>query len=78
MSRFLLHSPGRIITVIFRGELSRMSNTKAIAIVIAVCGVFGIMLIGACAGIGFYAWKSANSTVGPEIDRLFAAIDNDT
>jgi len=55
-----------------------MSNTKIVMLVLAACGALGIALIGACAGLGFYAFKSANSTVGPEIDRLFAAIDNDT
>jgi len=55
-----------------------MSNTKIVALVLATCGAFGIVLIAACAGFGFYAFKSANGSVGPEIDRLFAAIDNDT
>src|SRR6266481_3788162 len=55
-----------------------MSNSKIFAIVLATCGVLGIVLIVSCAGVGFYAFRSANSSVGPEIDRLLAAIDSDT
>jgi len=54
-----------------------MSNTKIIVLVLAACGAFGIIAVGACAGLGFYAFKAANSSVGPEIDRLFAAMETD-
>src|SRR4051812_50108283 len=55
-----------------------MSNSKIIAIVLGACGAFGIAVVAACAGLGLYAFSSANSSVGPEIDRLMAAIDSDT
>src|SRR5437762_2979307 len=55
-----------------------MSNSKIITIVLAACGGLGILMIAACAGVGYFAYTSANSSVGPEIDRLFAAIDSDT
>ena len=55
-----------------------MSTGKTIAIVGIGCGIIGVAMISACGGLLFLGFKTANSSVGPEIDRLFAAIDDGT
>ncbi len=51
-----------------------MSNSKTIAIVIAVCAGLGILMIGLCAGLIYLGYKNADSAVSPRIDAMFAAI----
>ncbi len=55
-----------------------MSGSKLIAPIAVGCGVAGIALIAACGGLLYLGFKTANSSVGPEIDRLLAAIDDGT
>src|SRR5262245_55495304 len=55
-----------------------MSSGKTIAIVGIGCGVVGVAMIAACGGLLYLGFKTANTSVGPEIDRLFAAIDDGT
>jgi hypothetical protein len=55
-----------------------MSTGKTIAIVGIGCGVVGVAMIVACGGLLYLGYKTANTSVGPEIDRLFAAIDDGT
>ena len=55
-----------------------MSSSKLIAPIAVGCGVAGIAIIAACGGLLYLGYKTANTSVGPEIDRLFAAIDDGT
>jgi hypothetical protein len=55
-----------------------MSTGKIIAIVLVVCGGLGVMTIGSCVGLLYMGFKTANASVEPEINRLFAAIENET
>ena len=55
-----------------------MSTGKVIAIVGIGCGIVGFALIAACGSLFYLGYKTANTSVGPEIDRLFAAIDDGT
>lgn len=53
-----------------------MSNGKIIAAVAAGTGCLGIVAIVACGGLLYMGYRTASTSVGPEIDRMFAAIDN--
>src|SRR4029079_1127895 len=55
-----------------------MSPGKTVAIVAVGCGVLGVAMIAACGGLLYLGYNAANTSVGPEIDRLFAAIDDGT
>ena len=55
-----------------------MSSDKTIAIVGIGCGIVGVAMIAACGGLLYLGFKTANTSVGPEIDRLFATIDDGT
>jgi hypothetical protein len=55
-----------------------MSSSKLIAPIAIGCGVFGVAVIAACGGLLYVGYKTAQKSVGPEIDRLFAAIDDGT
>ncbi len=53
------------------------TKTLVIAIILACIGLFAV-LIAACAGVFFLAYKNTDVALSPKIDALFAAIDNDT
>jgi len=55
-----------------------MSTGKTIAVVGIGCGILGVAMIAGCGGLLYLGFKTANTSVGPEIDRLFAAIDDGT
>src|SRR5262245_36862438 len=55
-----------------------MSAGKIIAIVLAACGGLGVLMIALCAGGLYCGYKTANDSVAPEIDRLFAAVVDGT
>src|SRR5436190_21067762 len=55
-----------------------MTNGKLIAVFAAGCGIVGVAMIVACGGMLYLGYKTANTSVGPEIDRLLAAIDDGT
>jgi hypothetical protein len=55
-----------------------MGRGKIIAVVLLSCAGLGVLMIAACAGVIYLGYKTANDSVTPEIDRLFAAIDNGT
>jgi len=52
-----------------------MSTGKVIAIIFAVCAGLGVITIGSCAGLIYYGYKSADVSVSPRVDALFAAIE---
>jgi hypothetical protein len=55
-----------------------MSTGKTIAIVGVGCGVVGVAMIATCGGLLYLGYKTANTSVGPEIDRLLASIEDGT
>ena len=55
-----------------------MAKGKTIAIILAACAGFGVLLIASCAGLLFVGFKNADSTVSPRIDAMFSAIENNT
>src|SRR5437762_2518124 len=64
--------------LLFHRQGEFMSSSKLIAPIAVGCGVAGIAIIAACGGLLYLGYKTANTSVGPEIDRLFAAIDDGT
>jgi hypothetical protein len=55
-----------------------MGRGKIIGVVLISCGALGVLSIAACAGVIYLGYRSANDSVAPEIDRLFASIDDGT
>ena len=55
-----------------------MAKGKTIAYIFAACAGLGILTIGSCAGLLYFGYKNADSTVSPKIDAMFLAIENNT
>ena len=55
-----------------------MTQGKTVAIILAACAGFGILVIASCAGLLYVGFKNADATVSPRIDTLLSAIENDT
>lgn len=54
-----------------------MSNSKVIGLVLGGCGCLTIMGLLSCGGLLLVGYRAATDSAGPEIDRLFAAIESD-
>jgi hypothetical protein len=52
-----------------------MSTGKTIAIVLVIAVSCGVLMVASCGGLLFLGYRSANTSVTPEIDRLFAAME---
>jgi rubrerythrin len=55
-----------------------MSTSKIVATITAGCGCLAVVMAAACGGLLYFGYKTANDSVGPKIDHLLAAIENDT
>jgi rubrerythrin len=55
-----------------------MAGKKTVVIILAAVAGFGVLMFAACAGLVFYGYQSADETVSPHVDALFAAIENGT
>lgn len=52
-----------------------MSKGKTIAIIVAGLGGSAFLVVLACAGLLYMGYRSADTTVSPRIDEMFAAIE---
>lgn len=52
-----------------------MSNSKVVGMILGGCGCLTIIGLLSCGGLIFWGYKTATDAAGPEIDRLFAAIE---
>ena len=55
-----------------------MSTGKTVATITAGCGCLTIATVALCGGFLYLGYKTASDSAGPKIDRLFAAIEDDT
>lgn len=55
-----------------------MAKGKTIAIILAACAGFGLLLVVSCAGLLFMGFKNTDANISPRIDAMFSAIENDT
>ncbi len=55
-----------------------MSGGKIVLLILAILGVLFIVSIAVCGGLLFWGYSSADKVAGPEVDAMFAAIDNGT
>jgi hypothetical protein len=55
-----------------------MSTGKIIAIVLVICATFGLGMLALCGGLLYVGYRSASESATPQIDRLFAAIEEGT
>src|SRR5262245_22805775 len=55
-----------------------MSTGKVVAAIAAGFGCLTIIMDAACAGLLFTGYRAAQASAGPEIDRMFAAMEDGT
>jgi rubrerythrin len=55
-----------------------MSNSKVLGMVLGGCGCLTIIGLLSCGGLLFFGYRAATDSAGPQIDHLFAAIENGT
>jgi hypothetical protein len=55
-----------------------MSNSKVLGAVLGGCGCLTIIGLLSCGGLLFFGYRAATDSAGPQIDRMFAAIENGT
>jgi hypothetical protein len=53
------------------------TKTIVITVILGCCGLF-VVAVAVCGGAFYFIYKNADADVSPQIDRLFAAIDNGT
>jgi hypothetical protein len=53
-----------------------MSKGKVVALVLAICGCLGVLAVIGCGGLLYLGYRTANDSVSPTIDQLFAAIES--
>jgi hypothetical protein len=55
-----------------------MAKGKNIVLILATFVGLGIVAIGSCAGLFYFGYSNADSTVSPKVDAMFFAIENST